>query len=753
MPNTSTLIESGDLPFTIESRIIRELGERLVKEPEIALLELIKNSYDADATKTQVSFAPTSITVTDDGVGMTIDEFRDGWMRIGTSSKESRTHTRVYARPVSGEKGIGRFAVRYLGRKLSLQSIARDAQNRRTLLKAEFNWPEFDRNSDLGKVRVPYTLELAADSEPDGTILTITALRATSEEIDFRLLRTSSLNVVTPYRSLLNEDFGGKVKKRKGQKSDPGFSLELEKRHGTVDDEEEEEVVETSDVAAEILDAYVLRAVLELADDRLSISVYSREGEEPEIQIADEVQNLAGRVYADIRFFPLRAGTFQGLTVNGTRARGWVKRHFGVAVFDRSFRVYPYGKPGDDWLHLSEDTAKNLRNPRSSVAQTHLKMDEPTRQSTTENYMLMLPYNEQLVGVVQVEGQRNREQGDSPTGLVVSADREGFVRNDAHAQLEDFVRGAIEVMAYVDRDLQKKRKAEERRLALVDLRRETRSAIREIENSPNISAQVKDNLIRSLTNTQKSADTISQISKERESSLEIMSLLGVIAGFMTHEFGTALDELERAHDRLAKLAKKDASFTEDAALLASRIANLREFVTYSQGYIQGTSQRPSKPYAVKPRIQQVMRVYGKYSAERGVNVSIDIDDNLLAPLVPVSLYNGVALNLYTNSLKSITAKTGKGKKEIAFRAWDEKQWQILEVSDTGVGIPTALSSRIFDPLFTTTADNRDPLGSGMGLGLSLVRRSVEAFGGKVDLVDPPPGFATCFRVRLPLREQ
>jgi signal transduction histidine kinase len=132
---------------------------------------------------------------------------------------------------------------------------------------------------------------------------------------------------------------------------------------------------------------------------------------------------------------------------------------------------------------------------------------------------------------------------------------------------------------------------------------------------------------------------------------------------------------------------------------------------------------------------------------------VEIDDELLAPLVPVSLYNGVALNLYTNSLKSITAKTGKGKKEITFRAWDDKQWQILEVSDTGVGIPSALSSRIFDPLFTTTGDNRDPLGSGMGLGLSLVRRSVEAFGGKVDLVEPPPGFATCFRVRLPFREQ
>jgi signal transduction histidine kinase len=751
MPNTSTLLESGALPFAIESRIIRELGERLVKEPEVALLELIKNSYDADATTALISFGQDSIVIRDDGVGMTIDEFKDGWMRIGTSSKESRTHTRIYGRPISGEKGIGRFAVRYLGRKLSLQTVAKDSQGRRTLLKAEFIWPEFDKNADLGKVRAPYTLELAPDSEADGTVLTITALRAVSDEIDFRLLRTSSLDVVTPYRSLLNEEFGGNAKKRKGQKADPGFSLELKQLHENEADEEE--IFESSDVAAEILDAYVLRAVLELADDRLSISVFSRDGDEPELKIIDEVTNLAGRVYADIRFFPKRAGTFQGLSVNGTKAKGWVKRHFGVAVFDRSFRVYPYGTAGDDWLHLSEDTAKNLRNPRSSLGQTHLKMDDPTRQSTTENYMLMLPYAEQLVGVVQVEGQRNRDQGESAIGLVISADREGFVHNDAYAQLEDFVRGALEAMAYVDRDLQKKRKAEEQRLALADMRRETRNAIREIENSPNISAQVKDNLIRSLTNTQKSADTISQISKERESSLEIMSLLGVVAGFMTHEFGTALDELERAHDRLVKLAKKDTAFVQNATLLASRIVNLRDFVTYSQGYIQGTSQRPTKPYAVKPRIQQVMRVYGKYAVERGVNVSIDIDDDLLAPLVPVSLYNGVALNLYTNSLKSITAKTGKGKKEIAFRAWDEKQWQILEVSDTGVGIPSALSSRIFDPLFTTTADNRDPLGSGMGLGLSLVRRSVESFGGKVDLVDPPPGFATCFRVRLPFREQ
>ena len=110
------ILERGSLPFTIESRIIRELGERLVKQPEIALLELVKNAYDADATRCELSFQPSTITVKDTGVGMTLSEFKSAWMRIGTSAKEARTHTRLYQRPITGEKGIGRFAVRFLGR-------------------------------------------------------------------------------------------------------------------------------------------------------------------------------------------------------------------------------------------------------------------------------------------------------------------------------------------------------------------------------------------------------------------------------------------------------------------------------------------------------------------------------------------------------------------------------------------------------------------------------------------------------------
>ena len=90
---------------------------------------------------------------------------------------------------------------------------------------------------------------------------------------------------------------------------------------------------------------------------------------------------------------------------------------------------------------------------------------------------------------------------------------------------------------------------------------------------------------------------------------------------------------------------------------------------------------------------------------------------------------------------------------IAFRAWNDKKWHYLQVSDTGIGIPDSLQSWVFNPLFTTTDLDADPLGSGMGLGLSLVKRGAEAFGGKVELVTAPPGFSTCVQIRLPQIEK
>ncbi len=79
-----------DINFTVDSALLRELGERLVGKPHIALAELVKNGYDADATEVQIELRRDQdrIVVTDNGHGMTFDQFRDYWMRLGTPHKD-----------------------------------------------------------------------------------------------------------------------------------------------------------------------------------------------------------------------------------------------------------------------------------------------------------------------------------------------------------------------------------------------------------------------------------------------------------------------------------------------------------------------------------------------------------------------------------------------------------------------------------------------------------------------------------------
>ena len=76
----------------------------------------------------------------------------------------------------------------------------------------------------------------------------------------------------------------------------------------------------------------------------------------------------------------------------------------------------------------------------------------------------------------------------------------------------------------------------------------------------------------------------------------------MVAGFMTHEFGIALQELETTHKKLAEFGKQDSNFALAAKDFAVHIANLKEFVRYASGYIGGTKTQPSKPYPAKPRI-------------------------------------------------------------------------------------------------------------------------------------------------------
>ncbi len=737
-------IQRGKLAFSVESRILRELGERLVKQPEVAVVELIKNAYDADASECIVEYdARADLVVEDDGHGMTFDEFATRWMRIGTGAKASNALSEKYSRHITGEKGIGRFAVRFLGRALLLETVADDpVRGLRTLLTADFDWPDFDRKEDLGKVEVPYQLFEVDASTPTGTKLIVRRLRTVASQLDLNAVRTGSIGMLSPVRSLFRERTGDDVN-TVDDASDPGFVLDV--RTGDVDPD-------SGDVAAQILEAFVLRAQVILRGSKADLRVFRRGFRSPHLKIVDTYANQIGNLDADIRFFPRRQGTFTGLPVDGRRAQSWVTENHGVAVFDRNFRVPPYGHPSDDWLQLQADAARNRRDPRSRLARKHFAMDASVRAAPGQNWMLRLPQSAQLVGIVRVRGRRTEEldAAHGEEGLIASADREGFIENESFKDLRDLVRGAVEAIAFADRELQLKEEETERRRQEVEVQAQTQAAIAEVRANPDIADADKARIVSMLTQTARMASGQQETARDRERQLEVMSLLGVVAGFMTHEFGAALKELEETHSNLVELTCRMPKYEQAAKTFAGHIERLREFVTYASGYVQGARSTPKKPYHVRPRLRQVKRVFGEYADQRNIDVEITAGRDLMAPRVPVSLYNGVALNLYSNALKAVTAKTSAQRGRIAFRAWNDGRWHNLEVSDTGVGISEVLYERVFDAFVTTTESHGDPLGSGMGLGLALVRKGVEAFGGKVELTAPPAHFATCVRVRIPM---
>lgn len=110
-------IKTGEAFFNIDSRLLYQLGEKLVTNRAVALAELVKNSYDADAIKVTVRLdsiktSGGKIVIEDNGSGMTLATFKKTWMRIATIDKEENPISKKYERQKAGEKGIGRFACR-----------------------------------------------------------------------------------------------------------------------------------------------------------------------------------------------------------------------------------------------------------------------------------------------------------------------------------------------------------------------------------------------------------------------------------------------------------------------------------------------------------------------------------------------------------------------------------------------------------------------------------------------------------------
>jgi len=734
---TTAILSEGTISFAVEPRLLRELGERLVKTREVALIELVKNSYDADAPSCDIRLSDNEIVVRDTGTGIPFAVFEEGWMRIGTAYKTRSDRSVRYGRPVTGEKGIGRFATRFLGGMLRLDSVADDPERgMRTRLTATFDWPLQDSAATLADVTVPFRLEAVDNSIECGTVLTISDLREPARSIKTAQVATATLGMISPIASLLPSP----VKSGKGEQ-DPGFQVHISGG-------------EAADVSADLAER-VLRAAPVLASLKVRrgkgrlIARTSDNRTSLKIKI-DLVDCDVDVVDAELRYFPNRKGVFTALGVDGRRAKAWVKENAGVSVFDRGFRVLPYGTRDDDWLKLSFDRARSLRRPRSSIALQHFPVPEQVVNVPKDNYMLFLPGLTQLIGVVGVRSARTSTASEIAR-LVPAADREGFLDNAAFRQLQDLVRACTEAVAYVDFEDRKKQMEVDQKELTRKLRADARRAVKILEQNRSIARRDREKLIRIIESTSLRAEQLDLTAQRSARMLEVMSLLGVAAGFMTHEFGEARAALVGGREIMQRSVKKLPELSSAVSSIDAHLAKLQEFHQFVRAYVDGTKEAPDSPYPARPRALHVCQLFGDYAKTRSITLANEIDRALQAPPVPPALYTGVLLNLVSNSLKAIARSQGPRSHQVAIRAWEQGRWHVLQVSDTGIGIPDFVRERVFEPLFTTTDRSRDPLGSGMGLGLTIVKRAVESFGGHAEVVSAPSGFATCLQIRLPLR--
>ena len=157
------------LPFEIEARVPIQLGRESISSSMVAVLELVKNAYDADATEVIIdlsksNFAKSTITIADNGHGMDEADLKNGWLTIGTDRKASKIKSPKFLRTVTGAKGLGRLGVDRLAKNLSLYT-RREKMSR--VLQLEIDWSCYEKKSAvLSKVlNTIYSHELRSNKE------------------------------------------------------------------------------------------------------------------------------------------------------------------------------------------------------------------------------------------------------------------------------------------------------------------------------------------------------------------------------------------------------------------------------------------------------------------------------------------------------------------------------------------------------------------------------------------------------------
>lgn len=733
--------------FSVDAGHIQRLGLELVAKQETALAELIKNAYDADATRVTVNFSGHDklngqLLIEDNGTGMTFDIVRDAWMRLSTSHKQEHPLSARYHRVRAGRKGIGRFAVQRLGKTLVMETEVAGSLHG---LRVTFDWDgRFNAGTDLNDI-FSAVEEYDKPVDRERTSLAIGDLRETWSDAALGRVWKMILLLQSPFAVPVN-----KVAPIKAGSSDLGFEVVL---NGTSSRNQKTSLgIETG---------FLQHAIAEISGEihphgKAQVRVISEKLALDERHDFAEKYLLTGTVKFSAKYFIYTSEILSGLSATSAKKMG--SEYGGIRIYRNGFRVSPYGERSDDWLRLDQDTSRRTiivpANNINFFGQVILGSEEnplfeetSSREGLIENEAF-----EELRKFVRASLQWALLRVAAVRGRKQTAGQKDFVsiaRPRKPSEIIDSLLIAIDPSAHVDGDIE-----QDHELTGPG----PLPPHPEIPRPELLAARHAFDLARGeLKIWEQEVEQREAASLQYEEMLRILASLGLSISVFGHEIkgirGSVSAHLAVLQREINSLPVSDFQKHLDTIVGGLRSATGRMFDLggYIAGLMSSTESRELRSLSVKGAIERFQLQFRQYMDRQKIEFEhITTPPNLRTIAMHASEMDSVLLNFLTNSIKSMkVAKVFPRRVRIA--AKEEDGFVVLSFEDNGLGVPPSLQDRIFHAFFTTTVNLEDDglAGPGTGLGLKIVSDIASSYGGDVLVGEPRDGY-TCniqFRVR------
>ena len=699
------------LKWRFDVNTFRLIGRELITDRITAVYELVKNCYDANATKVVVQFenvgpnaeGEAQITIADDGHGMSFEDIRDKWMVVGTASKRTEQYSPdPFNRRYVGEKGIGRFAVDKLGGKVRIVTKQEGTPQR---LVVEINWDEYERLSQQPQLElftdVPNNYHFEqAPAEEQGTRLVISSIpdHEVWTDMDIKRLERELEKIVSPFFPL-----------------NPPFKIWLKSNEYKDYDDKciEAETVKYSSHNFSIgfdLDRKV--------QETLTFDTESGKMTMDEIPIQS-----FGPVKFHLYYFNQKA-----------------KKKYNQVYKNDDYRI--------DGVKIYRDGL--ITTPFAEFEQhVDKKRDilgiEKRRWSGAFDKI----GTREIIGVLEITNDQNPAIKDA-------TNRQDFVDNKEYRQLKEFIISQLNALGELKKH-ERETVKEETDMALEKANlemQEFENAIANIEReNPTLSPALRP-LLKQAKQIDKSLKKgIQQQKKERQEHtrkeniyLSLMSLQDY-AIHVSHAVRTALGKVKRRAEFFKDNfpnSKYERLFTEYATEIYTEMANLNRIVNFMLSY--AGSNIDMEDFNVRDLLIDLLeRSYKPEFEAENIHPQVEIKDSFILH-ANKKFFEDIIENLISNSLKALR---NEDEKIIKCTGFIENDHFILYFSDNGEGVVPGDEEKIFEMYHTTTAD----LG-GAGVGLYIVKTRVESLKGSIKVVSSEftPKGAT-FKISFPFKKK